>query len=114
MQLFEKSQVVSYFLVARGSAFFVRHHRAFSFVMKTTRFRLLKWTTIVGVSLTLIGLGGMLLAIHAYPDSNLLGGWGLILGPIYWFGLLLFLISVVAWCVVGLRWLWHRKVKHDA
>jgi uncharacterized membrane protein len=82
--------------------------------MSTSRFRLLKWISAIGVSLTLIGLGGLSVAIRAYPDSNLLGGWGLILGPIYWIGLLISFVAVLFWIVVGLRWLWRRKMKHDA
>jgi hypothetical protein len=84
--------------------------------MKNTpnKFRFLKWVSVIGVSLTSVGLGGMLLAIRAFPDGNLLGGWGLILGPIYWLGLLVSFISVLAWIVVGLRWLWRRAMKHDA
>jgi hypothetical protein len=51
--------------------------------------RALKWITAIGVGLTLIGAITISMAIRAYPQSNLLGGWGLILGPIYWLGLLL-------------------------
>ena len=76
--------------------------------------RCLKWSSAIGLGLMSVGLCGMLLAHFAYPDSNLLGGWGLILGPIYWLGLLISFVSVLAWILVGLRWLWRKMVKHDA
>jgi hypothetical protein len=82
--------------------------------MSTARLRLLKWFSLIAVVLTVTGLCGMSLAIHAYPESNLLGGWGLILGPIYWLGLLISVFAVLAWIVVGLSWLWRKKVKHAA
>jgi hypothetical protein len=78
------------------------------------KFRFLKWISVIGFSLTFIGLGGMLLAIRVYPDSNLLGGWGLILGPIYWLGLLISFVSMLVWIVLGLCWLWRRASKQDA
>jgi len=78
------------------------------------KFRFLKWISVIGFSLMSVGLGGMLLAHFAHPESNLLGGWGLILGPIYWLGLLISFVAVLAWIVVGLRWLWRKMMKHDA
>ena len=74
----------------------------------------LKWISVIGFGLMSVGLCGMLLAHFAYPDSNLLGGWGLILGPIYWLGLLISFVSVLAWIVGGLRWLWGKMMNHDA
>jgi len=82
--------------------------------MSTSRFRLIKWFSLIGVVLTVTGLVGLSLAIHAYPDSNTLGGWGLILGPIFWLGLLVSIFVLLAWAVVGLIWLWRRKVKRVA
>jgi len=82
--------------------------------MITSRHRFLTWFSITGVGLTLIGLGGLSWAFHVHPDSNLLGGWGLIFGPIYWFGLVLSLVAALAWSLLGLRWLWLKKMKpHD-
>jgi hypothetical protein len=74
----------------------------------------LKWMSVIGFGLMSVGLCGMFLAHFAYPDSNLLVGWGLILGPIYWLGLFISFVSVLAWIVVGLRWLWRKMMKHDA
>jgi len=73
--------------------------------------KILKWISVIGLALSAVGLGGLLLAIHAYPDSNLLGGWALIFGPVYWLGLLVSLVSALAWIAAGLRWLWH-KIKY--
>lgn len=78
--------------------------------MSLSRFRPLEWFSLIGVVLAVTGLSGLNLAIHAYPNSSLLGGWGLILGPIYWLGLLICSFAVLAWMVAGLIWLWHRKV----
>lgn len=80
----------------------------------TSRFTVLKWTSLISVGLTVIGLSGISLALHAYPDSNLLGGWGLVLGPIYWLGGLMSLIAAMAWIVVGLSRLWLGKTKDAA
>ena len=63
----------------------------------------LKWISVIGLVLTIIGAVTIAMAIRAYPQSNLLGGWGLILGPIYWLGLLLCLVAVLGWIIVGLR-----------
>ena len=82
--------------------------------MSTSRFRFLKWFSLIGVVLTITGLCGLTLAIHANPNSNMLGGWGLIFGPIFWLGLLVSIFVLLAWAVVGLIWLWRRKVKHVA
>jgi len=79
-----------------------------------SNFKSLKWISIIGFALTSVGLGGMLLAHSAYPDSNLLGGWGLILGPIYWLGLPIFFVSVLGWIAVGLRRLWRKSTKRGA
>ena len=64
--------------------------------------RALKWISLIGVGLTLFGFTGLLIAMRAYPNSNLLGGWGLILGPVYWLGLLICVIAALAWIAVGL------------
>lgn len=77
----------------------------------TSNMKSLKMISLVGLALVSVGLGGMLLAYEAYPDSHLLGGWGLILGPIYWLGLLIVFGSVVAWLVVGSRLLWRKMRK---
>jgi hypothetical protein len=77
--------------------------------MNTPPHRFLKWFSVIGASLTLSGLGGLLLAYWAYPGSNLLGEWALILGPLYWLGMVISLVSALAWTVVGLCKL-RRKI----
>jgi hypothetical protein len=64
--------------------------------------RALKRISLIGVGLVVIGFTGLLIAIRAYPNSNLLGGWGLILGPVYWLGLLVCFLAALAWIIVGL------------
>lgn len=82
--------------------------------LSTSRFTILKWTSLISVGLTVIGLSGLSLALHAYPDSNLLGGWGLVFGPMYWLGGLMSFIAAMAWIVVGLGRLWRGKIKDAA
>jgi hypothetical protein len=82
--------------------------------LSTSGFKILKWTSLIGAGLAVIGLTGISLAIHTYPNSNLLGGWGLVFGPIYWLGGLMSLIAAIAWIAVGLSWLWRRKAKDAA
>jgi hypothetical protein len=65
--------------------------------------RALKWMTAIGIGLSVVGYILISMAIRAYPNSNLLGGWGLILGPIFWLGLLICIVAALAWIVVGLR-----------
>jgi hypothetical protein len=64
--------------------------------------RALKWVSLIGLGLALIGFIGLSMAIRFYPNSNLLGGWGLVLGPVYWLGLLICFVAVLIWIVVGL------------
>ncbi|HEY3855820.1 MAG TPA: hypothetical protein VGO67_15635 [Verrucomicrobiae bacterium] len=63
----------------------------------------LKWISVIGLVLTIIGAVAIGMAIRAYPQSNVLGGWGLILSPIYLTGLVLSLVAALGWIVVGLR-----------
>ena len=65
--------------------------------------RALMWVSGIGLSLFAVGFIGLSIAINAYPDSNLLGGWALLFGPIYWLGWLLVGLAVIGWVVVGLR-----------
>lgn len=82
--------------------------------LSASRFRVLKWFSLIGVGLTVIGLSGLLLAMYAYPKSNMLGGFALIFAPIFWLGSLICIPVVLAWIVVGLGWLWRRKVREAA
>ena len=50
------------------------------------------WATTLG-SLG-IGLGGLSVAFALYND-NLLGGWAVLFGPIYWLGQVLLLVALV-------------------
>lgn len=54
------------------------------------------WVTIVGLIATVSGYIGLLIAEQKYPESNLLGGWALIFGPVYWLGLLLLMVAVLS------------------
>ena len=58
---------------------------------------ILKWMTVAGAGLLVIGYVGLSVAMAAYPDNNLLGGWALILGPLYWLGWLLGGLAVLGW-----------------
>jgi hypothetical protein len=82
--------------------------------LSASRFRVLKWFSLIGVGITVTGLSGLLLAMYAYPNSNMLGGFALIFAPIFWLGSLFCIPVVLAWIVVGLGWLWRRKVRHAA
>ena len=62
------------------------------------------WVTTVGAIATVSGYFGLLLAEQVYPESNLLGGWALILGPIYWIGLLLLIVAAVGGTISFIKW----------
>lgn len=57
----------------------------------------------VSAGTTAVGALGLGLGLLLFPDSNLLGGLGLIFGPIYWLGLFLLAFSVFIWVVAALR-----------
>ncbi len=67
----------------------------------------LKWMTPIGIAALAVGFLGLWMAFRFHPDSNLLGGWALVLGPIYWLGWLLTTVSVFGWIsaaiVVGIQ-----------
>lgn len=55
-----------------------------------------------------VGYGGLRLGMALFPESNLLGGLGLIFGPINWLGALGLLIGVIM--VIAERiWYWCRR-----
>ena len=64
---------------------------------KSTKF------VVVAAAVTAIGLLGLGVGYLLFPDSNLLGGLGLVFGPIYWLGLVLLAAAVVAWLFDALR-----------
>lgn len=72
----------------------------------TTRKHLL-----VAVVLTGIGLAGLLVGEHFHPDSNLLGGWALVFGPIYWLGLAAIFLSSLR---LVSSWFTGRRMDDDA
>ena len=63
---------------------------------------ILKWMTVAGAGLLVIGYVGLSVAMAAYPDNNLVGGWALILGPLYWLGWLLGGLAVLGWSAAAL------------
>ena len=64
--------------------------------------RTLTWTTIAGVASLLLGYAALRSAYHFYPDSNLLGGWALVLGPLYWLGWLCSAVGVIGWILAAI------------
>ena len=50
---------------------------------------------IIAVASTLVGFTGLSIAIQFY-DDNLMGGWALLFGPIYWLGMLLMVVALVS------------------
>ncbi|WP_372521573.1 hypothetical protein [Sulfuricaulis sp.] len=61
------------------------------------------WVTTVGAIATVSGYLGLLIVEQVYPESNLLGGWALILGPIFWTGLLLLIVAAVGGTISFVR-----------
>ena len=81
--------------------------------LKTSMLKALKTISAVGISLTLFGFAGLGIASRAYPNSNLLGGWALFLGPVYWLGMVVCCFAVLGWIVAGLFKLWRKWNKDD-
>jgi len=57
---------------------------------------------IASAVITAIGFVGLLVASHYFED-NLLGGWAILFGPIYWIGQVLILVAVVITVIRSLR-----------
>lgn len=57
--------------------------------------KLLFWSA----SITTLGYLGIRLCILLFPESNLLGGFALIFGPIYVLGLLMIIFSEIVWII---------------
>lgn len=64
-----------------------------------------------------IGFAGISLGLSLFPHSNLLGGFGLIFGPINWLGLIALVVSLIGWATSsGVRFLRRSKtgnIAHD-
>lgn len=52
---------------------------------------------VLGAILLLVGIGGLWLGMQRYPDSNLLGGFALVFGPIFWVGAVTLPFGLVRW-----------------
>ena len=62
----------------------------------------LKWISTLGIAALVLGFVGLSIAIRLYPDNNLLGGWALVLGPVYWLGWLLSGLALLGWIAAGI------------
>ena len=58
---------------------------------------------IVSAAVAALGACGLACGLLLFPDSNLLGGFGLIFGPVYWLGLVALALSLVGWLVDAVR-----------
>lgn len=71
--------------------------------------RLARMQFVLGSGLaTALGWGGLQLGMVLFPESNLLGGLGLIFGPIYWIGTIGLLVGEIMVVVAGIR-SWYRR-----
>lgn len=55
-----------------------------------------------------LGWGGIQIGMVLFPESNLLGGLGLVFGPIYWIGTIGLLVVEIVIVVDRIR-LWYRR-----
>jgi hypothetical protein len=60
---------------------------------------------VVSGSIWAIGYAGLIMGYLLYPDSNLLGGFALIFGPISWLGSTVFAVTLLVWVIHKIiRW----------
>lgn len=59
-----------------------------------------------------LGWGGIQIGMVLFPESNLLGGFGLVFGPIYWVGTLGLLVGEIVVVVDRIRLWYHRSSDH--
>lgn len=57
------------------------------------------WLYVISGSIWAVGMAGITTGIILYPKSNLLGGFGLVFGPVAWFGGGVFQITLVVWLI---------------
>jgi hypothetical protein len=69
--------------------------------------RPLCWFGVVAVFPGVLGIAGLLLGVALHPNSNMLGGFGLIFGPIWWRGGPVAVTVVIVSVTV---WVWRRLV----
>ena len=80
-------------------------------MLSTKQRSLFWWLFTLSLSVAGVGLGGLLVGMALFPESNLLGGFGLIFGPLWWLGATLLVVVTLAW--LGLRtveWLKRKGV----
>jgi hypothetical protein len=57
------------------------------------------WIFVVSGLIWAVGYAGLIVGYFRYPDSNLLGGYGLVFGPISWLGGYVFIITFLIWII---------------
>jgi len=68
------------------------------------------WIFVISGSIWAIGGAGILAGVILYPESNLLGGFGLVFGPIAQLGGGVFQITLIVWLIHKFsRWVVERK-----
>lgn len=58
---------------------------------------------LAAVGLVGISFAGLKVGEHLHPESNLLGGWALVFGPLYWTGIFLSVAAVLRATIVGFK-----------
>ena len=69
------------------------------------------WLFVFSGSIWAIGFAGIITGMALYPDSNLLGGFGLLFGPIGWLGGSVFQITLIVWLIHKFA-KWAAKRRH--
>ena len=54
---------------------------------------------VISGSIWAVGVAGFIIGMRLYPESNLLGGFGLVFGPVEWLGGGVFQITLVVWLI---------------
>jgi hypothetical protein len=68
------------------------------------------WVFVTSGSIWAVGGAGILAGVILYPDSNLLGGLGLVFGPISRIGGAVFQVTLVVWLLHRFsKWVVERK-----
>ncbi|MGZ4974566.1 MAG: hypothetical protein ACXWIU_02530 [Limisphaerales bacterium] len=67
------------------------------------------WLFLTAGSIAAVGFIGLLLGLVLFPRSNLLGGFGLIFGPIWGLGVTLLAVVTIGWLIARIYTFITRK-----
>jgi hypothetical protein len=72
------------------------------------------WFFVISGAIWAVGGAGVIIGMILYPESNLLGGFGLVFGPVGWLGGSVFQITLVVWIIhKSSKWAAKRRTPSE-